>query len=167
MKLSRILVFAAIPIAGVLFALMGCGSGQQSGTGTTSANTQTINYEVVGGHDEEAAKGADGLLHDTFFTKDSTTIKVGTRVTLNFVNKDEMPHSFTLTELGINVVVPAGTDEKPAKATYSFTATKAGDFRWFCALPCDEAQGGYAMKADPSGKGTGIDGLMAGYLNVR
>lgn len=165
MKLSRFLFFAAIPVAGLLLVLMACSSGQQTGTGT--AATQTITYKIVGHADADAKKGPDGMTHDTFFTADSTTIRVGTRVTLSFVNEDEMPHSFTATELGINVVIPAGSDSKPGTATYTFTADKAGDFRWFCALPCDDDAGGYAMKADPNSKGNGVEGLMAGFLNVR
>lgn len=164
MKLSRFLLFAAIPVAGLLLVLMACASGQQTGAGTAAA--QTITYKVVGHADAEAKKGPDGQVHDTFFTTDSTTIRVGTRVTLSFVNVDEMPHSFTAPELGINVVIPAGSDSKPGTATYTFTADKPGNFRWFCALPCDDDAGGYAMKPDPTGKGNGVDGLMAGYLNV-
>ena len=173
MKLSRLLFYVGIPAAGLLLALTACGSSQA--TGNAAAGTKqaaapaaaTINYEVVGHEDEDAQKGADGLTHDTFFTKDSTTISLGSQVTLKFSNVDEMPHSFTLPELGINVMIPAGSESKPGTAQYTFTATKAGNFRWFCALPCDDSAGGYAMKADPAGKGSAVDGLMAGYLTVK
>ena len=154
----------ALPVAGAILSLLGlvaltaCGS-----QGSANSSGVTINYKVVGSDDGNP--GPDGVKHDTFNTSDSTTIKAGQTVTLTFDNTDDMPHSYTLPELGINVMVPGAKDGADGKATYTFTANKIGTFRWFCAIPCDGDNNGWAMTA--SSKGSGQDGFMAGYLTVQ
>jgi len=40
--------------------------------------------------------------------------------------------------LGVNEKVAAGSEEKPSKTTFTFTASRrSGSYEWFCALPCD------------------------------
>lgn len=155
----------AFSVMGALFTLLAvailaaaCGGG--SNTGQSGV---TINYKVVGAEDGDV--GPDGKKHDTFKTLDSTTIQLGQAVTLNFTNTDKMPHSYTLPELGINVTVPGAKNGKDGSASYTFTADRAGTFRWFCALPCDDDNNGWAMTA--SQKGTSQDNFMAGYITVR
>ncbi len=161
-KLAR-----AIPIGGAilsmlaLVALTGCGT--SGSAASSSAGTATINYKVVGADDGDV--GPDGAKHDTFKTADSTTIALGQKVVLNFDNTDDMPHSFTLPELGINVMIPGAKDGKDGQVSYTFTATKAGTYRWFCAIPCDTDNDGWAMKT--SAAGNGQDNFMAGYLTVK
>lgn len=158
----------AIPIGGAvlsllaLFTLAACGSNGNAAS-PQDQGSATINYKVVGSDDGDV--GPDGNKHDTFKTPDPTTIKLGQKVTLNFTNTDDMPHSYTLPELGINVMVPGAKDGKDATTSYTFTANKAGTFRWFCAIPCDNDNAGWAMKA--GAKGTGQDSFMAGYITVQ
>ena len=150
-----------------LVLVAACGGSGNTANATTSGSKDvggvTINYKVVGSDDGDV--GPDGKKHDTFKTSDPTAVQLGQRVTLKFTNTDEMPHSYTLLDLGINVNVPGAKDGKDGSATYSFTANKAGSFRWFCAIPCDEDNGGWAMKTTP--KGNGQDNFMAGYLTVK
>lgn len=62
----------------------------------------------------------------------------GATVRVAVYNYDDMPHTFTATELGVNAKVPAGSEEKPSKVTFTFQAPQeAGSYEWFCALPCD------------------------------
>lgn len=150
---------------GAMAVLSACGGGAQAGSPPAAAPEQSITYTVVGPDDDGAKADTAGTKHDTFSTPDSTAIKVGTKVTLHFINKDDAQHSFTLPDLGINVVLPAAKDDNtPGTIDYSFTASKAGNFRWFCAIPCDGDNNGWAMTA--STKGPGQDSFMAGYLTV-
>ena len=163
MNISKLFtVGAAASAVGALALLSACGGSANAKEAAPPA-TQVINYTAVAADDGVA--GPDGATHDTFTTADSTTIKLGTRVTLNFTNKDDAQHSFTLPELGINVVLPAAKDDNtPGVTSYTFTATKAGTYRWFCAIPCDSDNNGWAMTA--SAKGSDQDSFMAGYLTV-
>ena len=153
----------------VLIALAACGGGSGSGnssgssSGSSGQSGPTINYQVLGSEDGDVS--ANGVKHDTFKTADSTTIQRGQRVTLKFTNTDTMPHSYTMPALGINVAEPGAMKNVAGAATYTFTADKTGTFRWFCAIPCDSDNQGWAMGM--SQKGMGQDNFMAGYLIVQ
>ncbi len=164
MRIGTLVRFGvAAGAVGALGVLTACGSGASAGSPAAAApGEQTINYTVVGPDDGQA--DANGVKHDTFSTTDSTAIKVGTKVTLHFVNKDDAQHSFTLPQLGINVLIPGAKDDTPATVDYTFTASKAGTYRWFCAIPCDGDNNGWAMTA--GSKGPDQDSFMAGYLTV-
>ena len=168
-NLIKVIPGAAILALALITAAACGGSSSASLPGDTlgapaAQSDVTINYKVVGSEDGDV--GPDGNKHDTFKTLDPTTLKVGQVVTLNFTNTDGMPHSYTLPDLGINVTVPGTMNGMTGSATYTFTASKAGTFRWFCAIPCDSDQSGWAMTMTP-GSGMGQDGFMAGSLTVQ
>jgi hypothetical protein len=163
------------------------GAGAQSGslpfqdTGSrlgTEPGAQVITYQVVGA--EDGVLGPDGRRHDTFKATSSAAVVAGQPVTIEIENRDGMPHSFTIPELGIDRLVPAAANGNPGKVTFTFTPTSSGTYRWFCALPCDQDNGGWAMGTDGTmgggmmGGGTagggmmqpGVDGFMAGYISV-
>ena len=98
-------------------------------------------------------KGPDGKIHDMTMPADFT-VQRGTPVRLTIVNTDEMAHSFTSTDLGVNLKVPGAKDGKPTTVTVTFTPTKAGTFAWRCTVPCDP----YAMSHD---------GFMKGHVTVK
>jgi len=134
-------------------------------SGTTSNGPRAdvvLNYKVVGA--DQGMVGPDGKKHDTFSATNLTTIQVGKPVTISIQNMDEMPHSMTAPELGLNIMIPAAKDGKPGTVDFTFTPTKAGTFRWYCAIPCDGDTHGWAMT--PSAKGFGQEGFMAGTINV-
>jgi hypothetical protein len=54
----------------------------------------------------------------------------------------------------------------PSTTTFTITFPKAGTFRWFCSLPCDAGQGGWAMTTDRLGEGADQTGFMAGIVTV-
>lgn len=111
-------------------------------------------------------KAPDGLQHDTTYGA-SFSVEKGQRVIVTVYNWDEGPHTITAAGLKLNVKIPGAINEEkgvPSKTTFSFTATKVGKFRWFCALPCDARQNYWAMK--PSKGGVGQEGYMAGYVSV-
>lgn len=157
----------AIPVAGAalslmaLFTVTGCGNSTSAASSDQGATV--INYTVVGPDDGDV--GPDGAKHDTFKTTDSTSVQLGQRITLKFTNTDDAQHSFTLPDLGINVMIPGAKDGKDGTTSYTFTASKAGTFRWFCAIPCDSDNNGWAMTAGKTG--TDQDNFMAGYITVK
>lgn len=57
-------------------------------------------------------------------------------------------HTFTIAELGLNIPIPPDT-----VATFTYTFTKPGVYRYFCATPC--------------GDGMGAGGYMYGYIIVQ
>lgn len=162
MKLRKILqlvpVGVALAVAGAL-VVTGCGSGSSP----KALSTATLSYKVVG--PDAGLVGSDGNKHDTFYALSGTTVKVGQEVTVSVANYDDMPHSFTSPELGLNIMLPPGKGfDRPTITTFTFTATKTGKFRWFCAIPCDADTEGWAMNSGPNGPGQ--DDFLAGYITV-
>lgn len=159
----------AVPVGvvaglGLLAALLAAGCGGQSGSGTeptSSQPAQEVTIRVVTG---EAGKvGPDGKHHDTFDPA-NFSVKAGSPVKLIFLSEDPGTHSFTISDLGVSVVVVGGKPGQPVTTTHTFTPSRTGEFRWFCVIPCDDNANGWAMTADP--KGAGKDGFMAGYVTV-
>ena len=106
--------------------------------------------------------GSDNQTHDAF-TPSNFTVYVGQTVNLTLVNYDDMPHSFTSPSLGVNFMIPpASSDGVPSVSHYQFTVTKAGDYRFWCATPCDS----WAMAVDQKDGQIGRLGYMGGYVHV-
>jgi plastocyanin len=108
-------------------------------------------------------QGPDGRYHDVFIPS-SFVLRAGEPVRLTVVNYDDMRHTITVPDLGLNIEIAAGTDiptgVAPTTTVYSFTPSKKGTFRWYCALPCDD----WAMASGL--RGPGREGYMAGYITV-
>jgi plastocyanin len=132
-------------------------------TSATASSTKGVTETmVIVGH-SLGAKGSDGLRHDTTLGA-SFAVQQGARVTVTVYNYDEGPHTITAPKLGLNVTIPGAKDEEngvPSSKTFTFTATKAGKFVWFCSLPCDKGQGYWDMQ-NSSKK----IGFMAGTITV-
>jgi membrane fusion protein, multidrug efflux system len=173
MKLGRILMALALPAA--LLVLSACGgaanannSSAKSGMVGASGASQSIQLEVLNG--ELATKygilGPDGRGHDSFVPA-HLTLKAGVPITFTVVNYDEGPHTFTIPELNLNATIAARVnDNTPSTSTFTVTFPKAGDYRWYCALPCDGGQGGWAMTSDRAGAGPDQNAAMAGYVTA-
>ncbi len=62
---------------------------------------------------------------------DLFSASAGKEVQVVVTNKDAMPHTFTVSQLGLNVTIaPEGT------AKFTFVAKTAGTYTWYCAIPC-------------------------------
>ena len=185
-----------LPLAGLALLIAACGTGAVPASSsreharTQSAvlpfadtgsrlgarpGAQVVTFTVVGS--AQGAVGPDGRRHDTFRATSPTTVIAGHPVTVVIENHDDMPHSFTVPELGIDRVVPAAVHGGVGRVIFSFTPSTAGTYRWFCVLPCDQdnndwAMGPYASGAfGMGGKGIGmmepgVEGFMAGYITV-
>jgi heme/copper-type cytochrome/quinol oxidase subunit 2 len=90
--------------------------------------------------------GPEGEKHDAFTTTEFA-VQAGRPQELRIDNTDDVRHSITAPEAGVNIVVMPGTH------TYTLLVKHPGSFRWFCAFPCDE----WAMQHP---------GYMAGYITV-
>jgi hypothetical protein len=119
---------------------------------------------VTEGH-EGGSMGPDGLKHDTVIPADFTVYK-GQAVELTMINYDEGPHTITSDGLGIHFQYPgAKSDGVPSVTQFNFTPARAGVFEWYCALPCDAGQGGWAMTQGPHGE-KAQPGFMDGNITV-
>jgi hypothetical protein len=164
---KRIPLFAGMAFVGVALLLTACGgSGSNSGSGQAAGKVLppvTLHFKIVGPDDGNT--GPDGAKHDTFVALDPQPIAVGQQVTISIENTDDVPHSLTSPELGLNILAqPAKSDDQSTTTTYSFTPAKAGTFRWFCAIPCDSDNNYWDMQS--SEKGPSQDNFMAGYITV-
>jgi plastocyanin len=165
-----------------LAGIWGAVAGSPHGATAAKAAPQHIFIYVFRGHinGKPGVPGADGKGHDTLVPS-TFAVKVGTPVIVTVVNYDEGAHSIVAPDLGLNVTIKPGTETKDAKdheaaseeigegvqpvtTTFTFTPTKTGVFRWFCALPCDAGQHGWAMQMGYSGPGK--EGAMAGFIVV-
>jgi cupredoxin-like protein len=94
----------------------------------------------------EYKRGPEGEKHDAF-TVTEFAVHAGEPQQLKIDNTDEVPHSITAPQAGINIVVMPGVH------TYTLLVKQPGRYVWFCAFVCDE----WAM-ANP--------GYMRGYITA-
>lgn len=64
------------------------------------------------------------------FSIDHITVYQGDNVDVSILNPGDDPHTFTITELGVNQAIK-GNDSSHT----SFIAEKVGTFRFFCSIP--------------------------------
>lgn len=178
MNLRRLPLVAAISVASLgLLGLAACGS---SGNSTSSAgktqavssqqtvSSQVIQIDVLTGKlsTKYGIIGPDKRGHDTFVPSEFTA-KVGQTYTIKVYNYDEGAHSFTIDALKINqLIAPYIAAGQPSVTTFTVKFLATGVYRFYCKMPCDMGQGGWAMTADRNGHGHSQDGFMAGYVNV-
>jgi plastocyanin len=94
----------------------------------------------------EYKRGPEGEKHDAFTTTEFA-VRAGQPQQLRIDNTDDVPHSITAPEAGVNIVVMPGTH------TYTLRVKQPGRFVWFCTFVCDE----WAMQHP---------GYMSGYITV-
>ena len=94
----------------------------------------------------EYKKGPEGEKHDAF-TVTEFAVRAGQSQQLTINNTDDVPHSITSPEAGINIIVMPGTH------TYKLLVKSPGRYLWFCTFVCDE----WAMEHP---------GYMSGYINA-
>jgi plastocyanin len=94
----------------------------------------------------EYKRGPEGEKHDAFTTTEFT-VRAGQVQELRIDNTDDVPHSITAPEAGINIVV------KPGTHTYTLLVAHPGTYVWYCVFVCDE----WAMEHP---------GYMKGYITT-
>jgi heme/copper-type cytochrome/quinol oxidase subunit 2 len=79
--------------------------------------------------------------YDKFFPG-VIVVNQGDTVNVSVRNTDDAPHGFAIAAYDLNAAVQPGQDQPNGSITpyttaiQSFTASKAGVFRWFCTTPC-------------------------------
>ncbi len=145
--------------------LAGCGTAASSLAANQSAGGQPVTLYVFRG--EQGIVGPDGKNHDAFVPS-SFVVKAGIPVQLTVINNDEGPHTITAPGLNLNIIVNPGTvqgdDVLPVTTTATFTAAKAGVYRWSCAMTCDGGGANWDMTQGFGGPSQ--DGFMAGNIMV-
>ncbi len=94
----------------------------------------------------EYKRGPEGEKHDAFTTTEFS-VRAGQPQELKIDNTDSVPHSITVPEAGVNIVV------MPGNHTYTLLVKQPGRYLWFCTFVCDE----WAMQHP---------GYMSGYITV-
>lgn len=110
----------------------------------TNDNTQHVSLVINAGY----KLGPDGKLHDAF-TPGDFTINAGSPVEITIYNFDDGTHTLTANDLGVNMQ-ENGSKQKgdPSITKYTFTPSKKGTFKWYCADRCDGQNGQWAMAQD-------------------
>ena len=159
LRLLALLGLGALAVLAV--ALSACGGGSNNSgeaaaspaPGSQSSPTTESVKLVIKSDEEKGKKGSDGNWHDAFLPA-NLSVKAGATVHVTVYNYDDMPHTFTAPDLGTNANIAGGSEDKPSKTTFTFTAPdKAGKYEWLCAAPCDP----WAMAQY---------GFMKGYVEV-
>lgn len=134
---------------------------------TTKSTPKPVHLTmVVEGHAGGSNSTFDNRGHDTMMPE-NLTVFVGQQVSLTVINYDEGPHSITASDLSLDFQIPGRTAlGVPSVTNFQFTPNKAGTFVWYCRIPCDAGQGGWAMTPGPNNM-PAQPGFMAGYIIVQ
>ncbi len=109
---------ALLVLAGLSTALTACGS------------------MVEGASAGEAAQSLSVHAHDIGFDTQSLQASAGQPVALSYVNDGLLEHAFTVNGLAQEQRVRPGQTH-----VFTFTPSKPGEYRFYCALPGHEAAG--------------------------
>ena len=133
--------------------------------GRASAADQSLTLYVFRG--AQGILGPDGKGHDAIVPS-SFVVKVGIPAHLTIINYDEGAHTITCKDLGLDIQIKPGKEVgntvQPVTTMASFTPSKKGTFRWYCALACDAGGHGWAMEQGYAGPDK--EGYMAGFIVV-
>lgn len=91
--------------------------------------------------------------NDWRFLPENIEINRGDRVKMTVINEDIYDHGIAIDAFGISQRMPANST-----IHFEFVATQAGDFQYYCSVPCGEGD-------TPSGHRTHFD--MIGTIKVR
>ena len=121
-----------------LLLIAGCSSKTNSNANTNTAaavisgNTPVITSSDSGSSTQNNIKEFNVVAKQWEFIPKVITVKKGDTVRLNLKSID-VTHGFKLDEYNINKRLDSGQE-----ATVEFIADKAGEFTFFCNVPCGE-----------------------------
>lgn len=69
------------------------------------------------------------------FTPDDVDIERGDLVKMTVINEDDYDHGIGIDAFGISQRMPANST-----INFEFVATQAGDFQYYCSVPCGEGE---------------------------
>ena len=108
------------------------------------AQTVYLYMDILGGF--KLGPATPGKYHDAF-SPWQMKVSAGAQIVLTVYNWDDMDHSFTSKELGVDVVTkPALKEGEPSVTVIKFTAPqKPGTYEFHCKVPCDTPNGDWSM----------------------
>ncbi len=129
-----VIVIVVLLVGGVAF-FANKGSNSQTKLLTTQSlaatNKPTTTNSPTSTTDQSNVKEFTITAKKFDFSPASITVSEGDTVRLTINNLD-VPHGFSIDELGIKRDIPVGT------STFEFTASKKGNFRFYCSLFCGQ-----------------------------
>lgn len=132
-------ILAVIIVGGITFKQLG-------GSGTKCPETgETKNITIT------------AVKNEWRFEPENIEVNCGDKVALTLVNEDNYDHGLGIDLYGISQRMPASQT-----VTTEFIATKAGEFPYYCSVPCGE---GFVNENGKQVKRTHFD--MIGRLNVK
>lgn len=119
-------LFIAAVLAGFLFLRKPQLSSTTQASPTTTVSKETTVPEAGGGAREITVEGSE-------YSYSPTGIKVaaGEKIRLTFKNTGNLPHNFTIDELGVRTRTIAGEQTDVVE----FTAQTSGTFSFYCSIP--------------------------------
>lgn len=111
-----------------------------------AAAPKVVSLKIIGSY----KKGPDSKMHDAF-TVTNFSVKAGQAEMLKIDNTDDVSHSISSPEAGVNIIA------QPGVHTYTLIVNKAGRFEWYCMIPCDSDAHGWAMQHP---------GYMSGFITA-
>lgn len=91
------------------------------------AATMSLPYARTAASQEQNAAGAQVKIDNFTFEPATITVKQGT--TVQWVNRDDIPHTVVSDDKTTFKSKPLDTDDK-----FSYTFTKAGTYNYFCSI---------------------------------
>lgn len=88
---------------------------------------------VVTGEVKEVTVTADR--DEWRFSPEEIVVNRGDKIIMTVVNEDDYDHGIAIDAFGISQRMPANDS-----ITFEFVATQAGDFPFYCSVPCGEGE---------------------------
>lgn len=75
------------------------------------------------------------------FEPEAIEVNRGDKLMFTVVNKDDYDHGIAIDAFGVSQRMPAKSDPKTKGViTFEFVATQAGEFPFYCSVPCGEGE---------------------------
>ena len=113
-------------IAAILVGFFFLKKPQPTSTTTQASPTPGTTAQPTGEVREITVEGSEYS-----FSPKSLTVEAGERISLTFKNTGNVPHNFTIDELGVRTRTIAGGQTDVVE----FTADKSGTFAFYCSIP--------------------------------
>jgi len=178
-------LYAAALLAAVALSGAALAAPQARAAHATASSPQAITLYVLTSALTKRAGylGPDKRYHDSILPA-IIVLKAGQPVRVTVLSYDEGLHTITVPSLNLNIMIKGGKEmdketaeqhnrerslglgetTAPGATSFMLNIKKPGTYRWFCAMPCDDGAGRWAMAADTTGPGK--VGYMAGYIVV-
>jgi plastocyanin len=124
MKGTRMLLTGAVLAVFTAWFAVSAPAMSSRGAGAPAAHVQQLQLTIVGGGSTEVVGPSLGNI----------AIAAGVPVRMTVTNYGREYHTFTIPGLGVSALILPARGNTPTKTTFTFTASKQGIFKWYCAF---------------------------------